>query len=114
MSDTGDRAVSALYITGHTRRWQPDLDGIPNQGQLDTSVPAYAVDLDAIQRAGIPRHVDDWLEDRYAPPRPRVVRHRRPTRLGTVALWVLQRVPAALWIIGWCAVAYLLGRAATP
>lgn len=114
MSDTGDRAVSALYITGHTRRWQPDLDGIPNQGQLDTSVPAYAVDLDAIQRAGIPPHVDDWLAERYAHPRPRVVRHRRTTRRGTVALWALQAIPAAVVIGLAFLIVYGVLRHATP
>lgn len=76
MTDTGDRAVSALYVNGHTRRWSMDLDRLPNQGQLDTAVPSHAVDLDAIQRAGIPRHIDAWLEDRYAEPRPVVVTHR--------------------------------------
>ena len=77
MSDTGDRLVSAAYLREKTEPWRPGSHGLPNQGQLDTSVPAHAVDLDAIRRAGIPRHIDDWLEDRYAHPRPRVVRHRR-------------------------------------
>ena len=108
MSDTGDRLVSAAFVTDPAliRPWSMDLDRLPNQGQLDTSVPAHAVDLDAIRRAGIPRHIDDWLEDRYAHPRPRVVRHRRTTRLGTVALWCWRkRGDAALLLLVLLAIA---------
>ena len=47
----GDRAVSALYVNGRTRAWSMDLDRLPNQGQLDTSVPSHVVDLDALARA---------------------------------------------------------------
>lgn len=79
MTDTGDRAVSAVYITDPAliRPWSMALDSLPNQGQLDTAVPAHAVDLDAIRRAAAP----EWGDEEWAVApehtRPRVVTHRR-------------------------------------
>ena len=122
MSDTGDRAVSALYITDPalSRPWSMALDCLPNQGQLDTSVPAHAVDLDAIRRAAglpVPDGDAEWA---VAPEhhRPRVVRHRRRRDArqlaARVAWWVVARIPAAV-VIGGAVLLFLAAmRQATP
>lgn len=119
---SGDRLVSGAYLATQTRPWRHE-DALPNQGHLDTSVPARAVDLDAIRRATerrLPPTVEDWLADRYALPRP-TVRHaprvplrRRLTPIGRAAWWVVEHLPAltGIVLVGLLVAAYL--RGATP
>ena len=88
MSESGDRATSTVYLATQTRPWSYG-DALPNQGHLDTSVPAHAVDLDALRRAA-------------GAPVPPCVRHeplrlplaRRLTPIGRAAWWLAERLPA--------------------
>ena len=94
MTASGDRATITVYLATQTRPWRHE-DALPNQGHLDTSLPAHAVNLDAIRRAaGIP--IPPTVRHEY----PRLPLERRRRSLWSIVADVAALTLAILAVVG--------------